>query len=155
MRKLVVKQAKYIRYRATEQLRVTNESFPGDPYFRGKECEFVDGLSSYDPVTGEGKWGYTGTVTQVEPGAFGGETALQSLTLPEGIEYIGSNAFNNSGLEEIVLPETLVEIDQFAFSKTRLTEVVIPGSVESVARFGVRGEKQRRLAAGEGRFRGK
>ena len=130
MRTLVVKQAKYIRYRATEQLRVTNESFPGDPYFRGKECEFIDGLSSYDPVTGEGKWGYTGTVTQVEPGAFGGETALQSLTLPEGIEYIGSNAFNNSGLEEIVLPETLVEIDQFAFSKTRLTEVVIPGSVE-------------------------
>lgn len=130
MRKLVVKQAKYIRYRATEQLRVTNESFPGDPYFRGKECEFVDGLSSYDPVTGEGKWGYTGTVTQVEPGAFGGETALQSLTLPEGIEYIGSNAFNNSGLEEIVLPETLVEIGQFAFSKTLLTEVVIPGSVE-------------------------
>ena len=130
MRKLVVKQAKYIRYRATEQLRVTNESFPGDPYFRGKECEFIDGLSSYDPVTGEGTWGYTGTVTQVEPGAFGGETALQSLTLPEGIEYIGSNAFNNSGLEEIVLPETLVEIDQFAFSKTRLTEVVIPGSVE-------------------------
>ena len=130
MRKLVVKQAKYIRYRATEQLRVTNESFPGDPYFRGKECEFIDGLSSYDPVTGEGKWGYTGTVTQVEPGAFGGETALQSLTLPEGIEYIGSNAFNNSGLEEIVLPETLVEIDQFAFSKTRLPEVVIPGSVE-------------------------
>ena len=130
MRKLVVKQAKYIRYRATEQLRVTNESFPGDPYFRGKECEFIDGLSSYDPVTGEGKWGYTGTVTQVEPGAFGGETALQSLTLPEGIEYIGSNAFNNSGLEEIVLPETLVEIDQFAFSKTRLTEIVIPGSVE-------------------------
>ena len=130
MRKLIVKQAKYIRYRATEQLRVTNESFPGDPYFRGKECEFIDGLSSYDPVTGEGKWGYTGTVTQVEPGAFGGETALQSLTLPEGIEYIGSNAFNNSGLEEIVLPETLVEIDQFAFSKTRLTEVVSPGSVE-------------------------
>lgn len=70
MRKLVVKQAKYIRYRATEQLRVTNESFPGDPYFRGKECEFIDGLSSYDPVTGEGKWGYTGTVTQVEPGRF-------------------------------------------------------------------------------------
>ena len=54
MRKLVVKQAKYIRYRATEQLRVTNESFPGDPYFRGKECEFIDGLSSYDPVTASG-----------------------------------------------------------------------------------------------------
>ena len=130
MRKLVGKQAKYIRYRATEQLRVTSESFPGDPYFWGEECEFIDGLSSYDPVTGEGKWGYTGTVTQVESGAFSGETALRSLALPEGIEYIGSNAFNNSGLEEIVLPETLVEIDQFAFSKTRLTEVVIPGSVE-------------------------
>ena len=57
-----------------------------------------------------------------------GGTALQSLTLPEGIEYIGSNAFDNSGLEEIVLPETLVEIGQFAFSKTRLTEVVIPGA---------------------------
>lgn len=84
--------------------------------------------------------------------AFGGETALQSLTLPEGIEYIGSNAFNNSGLEEIVLPETLVEIGQFAFSKTRLTEVVIPGSVELLRASAFEGKSNGAARAGEGRF---
>ena len=60
-----VEQAQYIRYRATGQLRVTNELFPqAIRMFRGKECEFIDGLSPDDRVTGEGKWGYTGTVTQ-------------------------------------------------------------------------------------------
>ena len=130
MRKLVVKQAKYIRYRATEQLRVTNESFPGDPYFRGKECEFVDGLSSYDPVTGEGKWGYTGTVTQVEPGAFGGETALQSLTLPEGIEYMEAMRSITAGWRRSSCRKRSSRSTSSHFPRPGLTEIVIPGSVE-------------------------
>ena len=57
---------------------------------------------------------------------------MTGLILPEGIEYIGSNAFNNSALETIQLPQSLVEIGQYAFSKTNLTEIIIPANVETI-----------------------
>ena len=69
-------------------------------------------------------------MTHVEPGAFNGVTALRGITLPEGITFVGDNAFNSSGLETITLPQSLVEIDQYAFSKTNLTEITIPANVE-------------------------
>ena len=109
MRKLVIMPVNYITYTATEQLDITNADFPGDPYFWGRDCEFIAEQSSYDALTGEGRWAYVGTVTQVEPNAFNGSQAIRSLVLPEGITFIGDNAFNNSALESIVLPESLVD----------------------------------------------
>lgn len=130
MRKLVILPVNYISYTATEQLDITNAHFPGDPYFWGRDCEFIAEQSSYDPSTGQGRWAYVGTVIQVEPSAFNGEQAIRSIVLPEGIAYIGDNAFNNSALESIVLPESLVEIDQYAFSKCNLTEIILPANLE-------------------------
>lgn len=98
--------------------------------FWGTDLTFIPEQCTYNAETGEGKWAYTGTVTEVESSAFNGETTLRSIILPEGITYIGSNAFNNSSLEAITLPESLEEIDQYAFSKTNLTEIVIPANVE-------------------------
>lgn len=132
MRKLVIKQVKYISYTATEQLYITSADFPGDPYFWGKDCEFLADLSTYDAATGEGRWAYVGTVTDVEPSAFNSEQAIRSIVLPEGITYIGHNAFNNSALESIILPESLVEIDQYAFSKCNLTEITLPANLETL-----------------------
>ena len=129
MRKLVIMPVNYITYTATEQLDITNADFPGDPYFWGRDCEFIAEQSSYDALTGEGRWAYVGTVTQVEPNAFNGSQAIRSLVLPEGITFIGDNAFNNSALESIVLPESLVEIDQYAFSKCNLTEITLPANL--------------------------
>lgn len=130
MRKLVIMPVNYITYTATEQLDITNADFPGDPYFWGRDCEFIAEQSSYDALTGEGRWAYVGTVTQVEPNAFNGSQAIRSLVLPEGITFIGDNAFNSSALESIVLPESLVEIDQYAFSKCNLTEITLPANLE-------------------------
>ena len=122
-----VKDPQYILYTATQELSYTGNS--GDRFW-GTDCEFIDELCTYDAETGEGKWAYTGTVTHVEPGAFNGVTALRGITLPEGITFVGDNAFNSSGLETITLPQSLVEIDQYAFSKTNLTEITIPANVE-------------------------
>lgn len=130
MRKLVIMPVNYITYTATEQLDITNADFPGDPYFWGRDCEFIAEQSSYDALTGKGRWAYVGTVTQVEPNAFNGSQAIRSLVLPEGITFIGDNAFNSSALESIVLPESLVEIDQYAFSKCNLTEITLPANLE-------------------------
>lgn len=118
-----VKDPQYITYTATEEMDYNDR-------FWGTDLTFIPEQCTYNAETGEGKWAYTGTVTEVEFSAFNGETTLRSIILPEGITYIGSNAFNNSSLEAITLPESLEEIDQYAFSKTNLTEIVIPANVE-------------------------
>ena len=118
-----VKEPKYITYTATQEMDYNDR-------FWGTDLTFIPEQCTYNAETGEGKWAYTGTVTEVEFSAFNGETTLRSIILPEGVTYIGSNAFNNSSLESITLPESLEEIDQYAFSKTNLTEIVIPANVE-------------------------
>lgn len=111
----------YIEYEATEKLSCEGA------FWGTNIIEFIEEKSSFE--NGKGKWAYKGVVTEVEFNAFNGETRLQSITLPEGITYIGSNAFNNSSLEAITLPESLIEIDQYAFSKTQLKEITIPANV--------------------------
>ncbi len=122
---VTVKDPKYIAYTATQELNCNNR-------FWGTDLEIIEEQCTYNTETGQGMWAYTGTVTEVEFNAFNGETSLLSITLPEGITSIGSNAFSNSGLEAITLPESLEEIAQYAFSKTNLTEIVIPANVELV-----------------------
>lgn len=128
-----VKDPKYITYTATQEMDYNDR-------FWGTDLTFIPEQCTYNAETGEGKWAYTGTVTEVESSAFNGETTLRSIILPEGITYIGSNAFNNSSLEAITLPESLEEIDQYAFSKTNLTEIVIPANVELLGSSAFQGE---------------
>lgn len=127
MRKFTINLLKinYISYTATEKLSARDR-------FWGRDYKYLSEYDSYDSASGEGRWAYTGTPTEVEMSAFNGEKSLTGLVLPEGIEYIGSNAFINSTLETIQLPQSLIEIDQSAFSKTNLTEIVIPANVETI-----------------------
>ena len=127
MRKFTISLLKinYISYTATAKL-------DADGCFWGRDYKYMPEYDSYDSASGEGNWAYTGTPTEVEMSAFNGEKSLTGLVLPEGIEYIGGNAFINSTIETIQLPQSLVEIDQFAFSKTNLTEIVIPENVEKI-----------------------
>lgn len=115
----------YISYTATEKLSARDR-------FWGRDYKYLSEYDSYDSASGEGRWAYTGTPTEVELSAFNGEKSLTDLVLPEGIEYIGSNAFARSNLAEIVLPSTLIEIDQYAFTETRLKEIALPASVKAL-----------------------
>lgn len=114
----------YIEYEATEKITPKTDAFGGNG------IRLLENKSTFSD--GKGKWAYKGVVTEVEFNAFNSETRLHSITLPEGITYIGSNAFNNSGLEAITLPESLITIDQYAFSKTQLKEITIPANVKSL-----------------------
>lgn len=127
MRKFTIDLLKinYISYTATEELSARNR-------FWGRDYKYLSEYDSYDSASGEGRWAYTGTPTEVEMSAFNGEKSLTGLVLPEGIEYIGGNAFARSNLAEIVLPSTLIEIDQFAFTETRLKEIALPSSVTAL-----------------------
>ena len=95
MRKLVVKQVKYIDYRATRQLDWEKSSV--NPRFWGEDCKFLDEQSTYDSATGEGRWAYTGTVIYITDAAFSGEVGLQEIVIPASVVEVGRNLWNETG----------------------------------------------------------
>ena len=132
MRKLVVKQMKYIEYTAHQQLGWNNGAY--GPRFGGKNCTFLDEQCTYDKNTKEGKWAYTGTVERVNDGAFLYEDQIISIVLPSGIEIIEGVAFQQSSIETIELPNTLKSIGNTCFGYSKLTRITIPKSVVSLDR---------------------
>jgi hypothetical protein len=67
-------------------------------------------------------------------GAFAGNTALQEVTLKNGITSIGDMAFMGCGsLKEINIPSTVTEIGGSAFyGCSSVKKLVIPESVQSI-----------------------
>ena len=66
--------------------------------------------------------------------SFSGCSALESITLPDALETIGSSAFSScSSLTSIVIPDSVTEIGGSAFSGcSALTSVVVPDSVTEI-----------------------
>ena len=95
VRKLVVKQVKYIDYKATRQLDWEKSSV--NPRFWGEDCKFLDEQSTYDSATGEGRWAYTGTVIYITDAAFSGEAGLQEIVIPASVVEVGRNLWNETG----------------------------------------------------------
>ena len=95
MRKLVVKQVKYIDYKATRQLDWEKSSV--NPRFWGEDCKFLDEQSTYDSATGEGRWAYTGTVIYITDAACSGEAGLQEIVIPASVVEVGRNLWNETG----------------------------------------------------------
>ena len=95
MRKLIVKKAKYIDYKATRQLDWEKSSV--NPRFWGEDCKFLDEQSTYDSATGEGRWAYTGTVIYITDAAFSGEAGLQEIVIPASVVEVGRNLWNETG----------------------------------------------------------
>ncbi len=67
--------------------------------------------------------------------AFFNCTALDSVSIPNSVWSIMSNAFNNTALRNVVLPKSLTIIETGLFNEcTKLESVVIPASVTSIDR---------------------
>ena len=73
-------------------------------------------------------------------GTFSGIKTFIDVILPDGLEYIGEEAFSESRLTNIVFPDSLKVIGVGAFYRTYLTgEITIPASVEEIGKgaFGI------------------
>ena len=56
-------------------------------------------------------------VTNIDGYAFNGCVGLESVTLPNGLEYIGDYSFSGcTGLTSLVVPNSVIGINPFAFS---------------------------------------
>ena len=62
---------------------------------------------------------------RVEDGAFSGCESIISLALPEGVEYIGYNAFYNTSMRTFTIPSSVKTLDNYVFSGCfKLVEVI-------------------------------
>ena len=73
-------------------------------------------------------------VTAIGDGAFSGCSALQSVTLPEGLQNIGERAFSYcDALQSVAIPERVVNIGDWAFSScTALQSVTLPERLQNI-----------------------
>ena len=63
-----------------------------------------------------------------------GDNAVNKVTIPKGVEIIGSDAFSNSyNLTEIILPSTITSIESGAFYNTGITSFIYPQNLTSIS----------------------
>ena len=75
------------------------------------------------------------SVKVIRDDAFSECEALEKVTLPEGLLYIGQNAFKFTALTSVTLPKSLLYIDSFAFSGcNNLSEINIPDDAAFLAK---------------------
>lgn len=72
------------------------------------------------------------TVTGLADGAFYMEVWIKSVTLPETLLKIGSNALANTAVDKIDIPESVTSIGDYAFEGTKITEITVPGKIEKI-----------------------
>ncbi len=73
-------------------------------------------------------------VTSIGDNVFNGYSGLTSVTIPNSVKSIGSQAFGNTGLTSITIPNSVTSIGGNAFWCSALTSVTIPNSVTSIGR---------------------
>ena len=87
--------------------------------------------------------GKTYNVTAVGNEAFYGCWNLSSLTLPEGLESIGSNAFRYSNIKKLFIPEGVETIGKYAFSYMySLTKLELPGTLKEIGENVIQGDDE-------------
>lgn len=62
-------------------------------------------------------------------------TSVKSIVIPEGIEFIGQDAFNKcDALESVILPSTIKKIEKYAFYRcTSLKKITLPDTLTKIA----------------------
>ena len=74
-----------------------------------------------------GKLVLPSALTAIEAQAFYGDSSVETVVLPDGLESIGSLAFAYSGVKSINLPDTIVFIANNAFMGCTLEQVDAKG----------------------------
>ncbi len=76
-------------------------------------------------------------ITDLGTNAFAGCTSLSTINLPSGITAIGSYTFQNcSSLSSIDIPKSVISVGQYAFSGcSSLTAVDLPSGVTAIAMY--------------------
>lgn len=76
------------------------------------------------------------SVTKINGGAFRKVTSLQSISIPEGVTYIGNRAFDETGLRSITFPSTVTYLGEFAFKDNMyLVDINLNDGLEYIGKW--------------------
>lgn len=96
-----------------------------------------DGLIYINDVVLGCKGSYNGKTIEIKEGikyiadyAFS-RVKCNEIVLPNSIEVIGANAFENANLNKINIPEGVLTVKDYAFRFINLDEIVIPSSIQN------------------------
>ena len=82
------------------------------------------------------------SITKIATNLFYNNNNLKSITLNDGLEEIGSNAFRNSQLTSVVFPASLKIIGKYAFEEvTTLTSITLKEGLEEIGDYAFAGTK--------------
>ena len=73
------------------------------------------------------------SVTDIGTQAFYGCKA-KKINIPKGIKILKEKVFSNSGIESVSIPSSVVTIESGAFEATELVEFSLPGTVKNVGK---------------------
>lgn len=71
------------------------------------------------------------TVTSIGSDAFS-NNKLTSIRIPNSVETIGSSAFSNNLLTSVLIPNSVNTIGSFAFSNNKLASIELPNSITTI-----------------------
>jgi|GEM_PF-4288610 len=72
------------------------------------------------------------TVTKIGPAVFRNNQNVDSVNLPNSLEYIGSSAFAGSSIKKIGLPPSLEYIGSSAFEGSSVKEILLPPKITTI-----------------------
>ncbi len=97
-------------------------------------CELLESVSLPSTLTRIGTSSYSVSTVTGSGYTFRDCTSLRSIRLPEGLQYMASGTFSNSGLRNITLPATLVSVGRGLFTDcARLTTVTIQAMLSDMS----------------------
>lgn len=102
-------------------------------FIEGGYIGFDAELVSNTYENGLGVLTFSDTITVIGVAAFQNCENLTRVTLPDGINVIGANAFYNTNLTEITIPNKVTKIQGGAFSECEnLTSIMLPESLITI-----------------------
>ena len=85
-----------------------------------------------DSVRGENFTFADGTIGIADYAGNSTRWYVNSVTIPEGIKYIGAYTFSDCSITSITLPNSLISIGEGAFQKSKLASIIIPDGITSI-----------------------
>ena len=114
----------------------TNVTIPSE--YKGKKVttigEYAFCYSFYDQLYGKNieTINLPNSIKAIEKYAFWANHSIKKITLNEGLEKIGENAFEKTKISSINIPSSVKEIGNGAFAGTKITSINIPSSVKEI-----------------------
>jgi hypothetical protein len=82
---------------------------------------------------------FASDTTDIAAGVLCGVDSVKILKIPEGVVNIGHNAFRNMGSITVTLPNTLQSIGSEAFWETKISSITLPASLSYCDTFYIQG----------------